>query len=255
MKFDTYIPCDALKPYIRALVISESSGEQVYKVLPGTEVVIGFQYRGALSRIEDGKEVSLTGSGVSGLHDTFSIFKNTVGTGTLLVYFKEGAFSNFFSQPLHELFSESVSLDNFLLRSELLILEEKLQSAKADEERIKTIEAFLLSRLKQIPVDALVTGALALIHKHKGNIRIKELAAQLHTSQSPLEKRFRSEVGTSPKKFADIIRLKHTMNTYKQGTSLTGLGYESGFYDQAHFIKAFKSFTGETPEAFFSGKE
>jgi AraC-like DNA-binding protein len=30
------------------------------------------------------------------------------------------------------------------------------------------------------------------------------------------------------------------------------LGYEAGFYDQAHFIKEFKAFTGDSPEKFFS---
>jgi AraC-like DNA-binding protein len=29
------------------------------------------------------------------------------------------------------------------------------------------------------------------------------------------------------------------------------LGYETGFYDQAHFIKEFKAFTGNTPEDYF----
>jgi len=29
----------------------------------------------------------------------------------------------------------------------------------------------------------------------------------------------------------------------------------SGFDDQAHFIKEFKAFTGETPESFFTGNE
>jgi AraC-like DNA-binding protein len=37
--------------------------------------------------------------------------------------------------------------------------------------------------------------------------------------------------------------------------SLTDLGYETGFYDQAHFIKEFKTFTGDTPEKFFSDKK
>ncbi|WP_267292376.1 AraC family transcriptional regulator [Parachryseolinea silvisoli] len=30
------------------------------------------------------------------------------------------------------------------------------------------------------------------------------------------------------------------------------MAHEAGFYDQAHFSKTFKFFTGETPDAFFS---
>jgi AraC-like DNA-binding protein len=100
-----------------------------------------------------------------------------------------------------------------------------------------------------------VLAALALIHKSRGNIRIKELMEQLHTSQSPLEKRFRQAVGSLPKKFASIVRFKNILQQQSSISSLTELGYEAGFYDQAHFIKEFKIFTGDTPESFFSGKK
>jgi methylphosphotriester-DNA--protein-cysteine methyltransferase len=103
--------------------------------------------------------------------------------------------------------------------------------------------------------DKLVLAALALIHRSKGNIRIKELTEQLFISQSPLEKRFRQVVGASPKKFASIVRLKNIIQQYDTVNSLTELGYENGFYDQAHFIKEFKAFTGDTPEKFFSDKK
>ncbi|WP_428664180.1 helix-turn-helix domain-containing protein [Runella sp.] len=251
MRFDTYLPCDELKPYVKAFVISENLSESTYKVLPDTGLVIGFQYKGRLSQLHNGNQISLDSSGLTGLHDSFRVFTNSADTGSVLVYFKEAGAAPFFKQPIHELFRESVSLDNFVLRSELLILEEQLCEAKTDTNKIKVIEQFLISRLKQSVADNLVLAALSLIHKAKGNIRIKELTEQLHTSQSPLEKRFRQVVGTSPKKFASIVRFKHTLQLFDSQNSLTELGYEAGFYDQAHFIKEFKNFTGETPETFF----
>jgi AraC-like DNA-binding protein len=234
------------------MVIAESEMENDYKVLPGTEVVIGFQYKGKLSYIENDNEIPLSSSGLSGLRDDFRLFRNSANTGTLLVYFKEGAAASFFRHPIHELFRESVSLDNFMLRSELLILEERLQEAKTDNQKISVIEAFLLSKLNSSQPDLMVLSAISMIYKSKGNIRIKELAEALHISQSPLEKRFRQVVGTSPKKFCSIVRFKNTLLHYDTQKSLTGLGYEAGFYDQAHFIKEFRNFTGDTPEVFFS---
>jgi AraC-like DNA-binding protein len=255
MKFNTYIPCDILKPFVQSFAIQEAAIEATYKVLPGTSLVIGFQYKGRLSRIHNGQESALSVSGVSGLADYSRTFKNSPGTGTVLIFFKEAGATPFFKQPLHELFRESVSLDNFLLRSELLCLEEQLAEAKTDTQRIAVVEQFLISRLTNTEPDKLVLAALSLIHKSKGNIRIKELMEQLHTSQSPLEKRFRQAVGASPKKFASIVRLKNVIQRYNTVSSLTELGYEAGFYDQAHFIKEFKTFTGDTPEKFFSDKK
>jgi AraC-like DNA-binding protein len=254
MRFDTYIPCDILKPYISHFAIAETAEEKTYKVLPDTGLVIGFQYRGKLSHLHNEQQIQLQPSGLTGLHDRFRIFRSSADTGTLLVYFKPAGAAVFFRQPIHELFGQSISLDNLVLRSGLLIAEEQLCEAIKDKDRIKVIEGFLVSRMQQGAPDQLVAAALSLIHQTKGTIRIKQLMEQLHTSQSPLEKRFRQVVGTSPKKFASIVRFKHTIQQYHPLSPLTGLGYEAGFYDQAHFIKEFKNFTGDTPDNFFSGK-
>ena len=254
MKNLTFLPCDILKPFIRSFVISEAEYESTYKVLPDTGLVIGFQYKGRLHKIENNKSASLAISGISGLADYGRTFHNSANIGTVLVFFKEAGAPQFFRQPLHELFRESVSLDNFMVRSELLYLEEELAEAKSDNERIASVEKFLIARMRNTEPDKLVLAALALIHKSKGNIRISELMDQLHISQSPLEKRFRQAVGTSPKKFASIVRLKNVVLHYNPKSSLTELGYAAGFYDQAHFIKEFKAFTGDTPEKFFSDK-
>jgi len=251
MKFEIYIPCDLLKPYVKSLAIQETEGERTYKILPDTGIVIGFQFKGGLFRLDSGKEDRLSTSGISGLSNQYKLFKNTPAIGTVLVTFKEAGATPFFKQPLHEIFHESISLDNFMLRSEPLTLEDKLCEAKTDRTRIDVVENFLISRLATAEQDKLVLAALSIIHKNKGNIRITELMGQLHTSQSPLERRFRQAVGTSPKKFASIVRLKFILESYQLGSSLTELGYQAGFYDQAHFIKEFKSFTGDTPECFF----
>ncbi|MEJ0056024.1 MAG: helix-turn-helix transcriptional regulator [Bacteroidota bacterium] len=223
--------------------------------MPDTGLVIGFQYKGRLSRLQNETETSLSISGISGLADHSRTFKNSADIGTVLVFFKEAGATPFFRQPLHELFRESVSLDNFMLHSELLCLEEQLAEAKTDAKRIAVVERFLIGRMTHTQPDKLVMEALALIHKSKGNIRIKDLMDQLHISQSPLEKRFRQAVGTSPKKFASIVRLKNVIRHYGSAGSLTTLGYQTGFYDQSHFIKEFKAFTGDTPEKFFPGRK
>jgi AraC-like DNA-binding protein len=254
VKYDSYIPRDQLKPFIRLLVITEADSAGDYKVLPGTEVVMGFQFKGKLSFLGEGKASPLSPSGLSGLTDHFRMFRNAPNTGTILIFFKEGAAASFFKTPIHELFRDSVSLDNFMLRSELLILEEKLQETKTDPQKISLIEDFLISKLNSSNPDLLVMSAISMIFKSKGNIRIKELLEALHISQSPLEKRFRQSVGTSPKKFASIVRFKYTLLAFDPKTSLTDLGYEAGFYDQAHFIKEFRNFTGESPEVFFGLK-
>lgn len=234
------------------MAVQESEAATIYKVLPDTGLVLGFQYKGRLARIDNDTEAQLSISGVSGLASHSRTFKNSPDIGTVLIFFKETGAVPFFKEPLHELFGESVSLDNFMFRSELLCLEEQLVNAKSDALRITAVEKFLISRMTNPEPDKLVLAALALIHRSKGNIKVRELMEQLHISQSPLEKRFRRAVGASPKRLASIVRLKHVIQQYNAASSFTELGYEAGFYDQAHFIKAFKTFTGDTPDDFFA---
>jgi AraC-like DNA-binding protein len=75
------------------------------------------------------------------------------------------------------------------------------------------------------------------------------LASLLHTSPSPLEKRFRQEVGASPKKFATIVRARNVLAAMEKGNQ-DYAEYLLGFYDQAHFIKGFKKFAAVTPEQY-----
>ncbi|HYG51128.1 MAG TPA: helix-turn-helix transcriptional regulator [Flavobacteriales bacterium] len=253
MKLKSYTPCERLKPYVKSFTIHEELKGQAYTVLPDTSFVMGFQYKGNLSYFLNGEEVHLAPFGVTGLRDSFRVFKNSPGIGSVLVFFKEGGAASFFKRPLHELFMQSTSLENFMLRSELLLVEEQLQEAKTDLMKIRVVENFLISKIAsgESEPDKLVMACLHHIHKTNGNIKITELMKHLHTSQSPLEKRFRKTIGTSPKKYASIVRIKHIVESFKAGNAVFDMAYEAGYYDHAHFIKHFKAFTGVTPEKFF----
>jgi methylphosphotriester-DNA--protein-cysteine methyltransferase len=106
--------------------------------------------------------------------------------------------------------------------------------------------------MKNKGADELVNLAVSLIKQAAGNIKITSLAEQLHISQAQFEKRFRKKVGASPKKFASIVRLRNVLNMNPGKNNLLRAGLDAGYFDQAHFIKDFKSFTGQTPEQYFS---
>ncbi|OZI06576.1 AraC family transcriptional regulator [Siphonobacter sp. BAB-5385] len=254
MRFDLYLPSTALRPYIRHLAISESEAEQAYPVFPDTSLVLGFQYAGRLAYLTDSQEVPLSAFGVTGLQDSVRTFKNTVNTATVLVYFTETGAAHFFRQPVHELFLESLSLDHFFPAATLEELGEKLTQASTDEQRISVVEHFLFEQLQLLPPDRLVEAAVHRIYQSKGRIRMLDLANSLNSSPSAFEKRFRRVVGASPKKFATIVRFQSLLEQYPLVKDAAELGYLAGYYDQAHFIKDFKRFTGCTPEQFFRSR-
>lgn len=250
MRFEKIIPSGKLRPYVRQIVISENAEEQTYKVFPSFGLVVGFQYKGHLSLLSGPAENRLSPSGITGLADRYKVFKTTAGTGTILVYFTEVGLAQFSSCPAQELFNQSISLDNLFDKQKVRQVEEKLAGALTDKERIRTVETFLEGQLKEKAEDILVVKAVTLIYGAKGSIKIKELLRQLHISQSAFEKRFRKLVGTSPKKFASIVRFNTVLKELGQEKSLTEICYDNNFFDQAHFIKDFKQYTGESPDNF-----
>jgi AraC-like DNA-binding protein len=250
MKFNQHLPSDPLKDYIKYYVVSENDVENEYKVFPSVGLVIGFQYKGQLTSIKDNHANPLNSAGITGMADSYKIFKNSADIGTILVYFTEIGFTHFSANPANELFNLSLSLEEIFDKSKVNEVEEKLANAANDSQRIKMVEQFLLSHLKDIQADKLIVEAVKLIYQSNGTIRIKELNEKLFISQSPFEKRFRKVVGTTPKKFASIVRFNSVIDQMSNSKTLTEICYENNFFDQAHFIKDFKHFTGETPENF-----
>lgn len=250
MKFEKHFPTEQLKPYIKYYVVAENDVASEYKVFPSSGSVIGFQYKGQLATIKDNTESKLTSAGITGISDGYKVFKNSADIGTVLVYFTEVGFTHFASPPANELFNLSLSLDVVFDKKSVTEVEEKLFTATTDRQRIQIVEQFLLSQLKDIATDKLIVEAVQLIYHSKGTIRIKELNERLCISQSPFEKRFRKVVGTSAKKFASIVRFNAVLDDLNGTKTLSEICYENNFFDQAHFIKDFKQFTGDTPEHF-----
>ena len=250
MKFDKHFPSAPLQPYIKHYVVAETEWENEYKVFPATGLVIGFQYKGKLSIVQAANTTLLSTAGITGITDAYKVFKNSAGIGSVLIYFTETGFTHFTAHPAHELFNLSVSLQDVFDKKSVTEVEEKLAAAITDQQRIQIIERFLLSHLKDIQTDKLIIQAVQMIYQTGGTIRIKELQDKLFISQSPFEKRFRKLVGTTPKKFASIVRFNSILTQLHNKKSLLDICYENNFFDQSHFTKDFQKFTGHTPDNF-----
>jgi AraC-like DNA-binding protein len=251
MKLERFLPSTPLIPFIREFLLIESDGEAGNKIIPDTSLVMAFRYRGSVqTKIGEEKEV-LPASVITGLRKSSRMVYYSRDTSNLLVVFKEGGITALSGLPAHELFGLSVSSDNLFQPAGLQEVLERLAEAAHNRERIGLIEAFLLKNLIHRKQDLLMENAVRLIQQNSGLIRIKDLATSLHISQDPFEKRFRTLVGSTPKQYASIIRLRNLIKNYPSYSSLTAASYEAGYFDQSHFIKDFRQFTGETPKDFF----
>lgn len=251
MKFEEYKPTKLLKPFIKTYKIIESQNELVNRVLPNTSFALAFRFKGQTAYLKDNKQLFLPTTTFSGLRKSVRLINYLPDSSTIIVLFKEIGVSAFFRGPFHEIYEKSVSLDSFFSQTEVSIIEEKLSEAENNTERITIIEQFLVSNLYSVKADDLISKAIAKIHETNGSIRMKELASMLCISQDAFEKRFRKTIGSSPKQFSSIIRMNAVIKQEEKYSSFTDLALDNGYFDQAHFNKDFKLFTGQTPTQFF----
>jgi AraC-like DNA-binding protein len=246
-----YPPGDILSPYIRTFLVHDHREDLLSTLLPDTGIVIAFRYKGSGTITRQDITIPIFHSVVSGLQDRFRQVRHFSNSGLVLAIFREGGAYPFFKESLHTLFGESLPLDSFVPPSIISRVEDQLSASVSDIEKIRIVETFLLSQMKNSPMDILVAELITSIRQAKGIVRINELAAAYPISRDPLEKRFRQVVGTSPKQFAAIVRFRNIIRQYSPDRTLTDLAYDAGYFDQSHFNRDFKLFTGQSPRLFF----
>ncbi|MDJ1485712.1 helix-turn-helix domain-containing protein [Cytophagaceae bacterium YF14B1] len=251
MHIQQYFPREALKPFIKQFVLIESEHMQENRILPDTSIVLAFRCKGLVKTREESESIVLPSSVITGIRTASRTMHYTSQTTNLLVVFTEHGASAFFKEPLFELTGISTSLDNLIPAWKVRDIEAQLAEVQNTIQRIRVVEQFLMGELKVREPDLLILNSLQKIRLAQGNIRIKELVQDVPLSRDPFEKRFRRVVGTSPKQFASIVRLRNFITTYSPAQSLTEAAYDAGYFDQSHFIKSFRLFTGQAPHNFF----
>ena len=80
---------------------------------------------------------------------------------------------------------------------------------------------------------------------------IENVASRYGITSRYLQKVFVQNTGLTPKLYGKINRFQNSLQLVaKRNTSLTDIAYQCGYYDQSHFIREFKSFTGFKPSAY-----
>ena len=93
-----------------------------------------------------------------------------------------------------------------------------------------------------------VAAVHALMLQDPSITRVDQLCRALGYSRRTLQRLFREYVGVTPKWVLDRIRLHEAAERMADGDNdWPAMALELGFFDQAHFIKAFKAVVGRSP--------
>ncbi|NVK52844.1 MAG: helix-turn-helix transcriptional regulator [Flavobacteriaceae bacterium] len=176
------------------------------------------------------------------------------GEVLLSVRFKPYGLYPFTNIDLNETIDKSIQPED-IFGKEILNLEESLFNCKEEELQVKLVESFFANKFVKTnrDKDKIFDFFVARIIAHKGNISIEELAESINISKKTIERKFFSKLGITPKRYCRIVRMFHALKIPKNPETfkLSSIAIDNGFYDQAHFIKEVKQFTGMTPKDYF----
>ncbi|PST83106.1 AraC family transcriptional regulator [Pedobacter yulinensis] len=177
---------------------------------------------------------------------------------TFAVRFYPHGFANFSATPIQDLANRETALARLFGRETADELTNEVIHAPGTPQRIEIIEAFLLRRLQDsTTVDRLVKSTVHTLLASKGSLPIQAVLGEDLSVRRQLERKFRKQIGLSPKQLGKVLRLQAALKLLlnRENDTLTRVAYESAYYDQNHFIKDFKEFTGTTPKYFLAAGE
>jgi AraC-like DNA-binding protein len=177
---------------------------------------------------------------------------------TFAVRFYPYGFANFVVMAIKSLANKETPIDLLFGKESASQLENKIINAASTRHRIEIVEDFLLNRLKdKATINGIVKETVDAILVTEGSESINSILKNNPSRRRQLERNFFNQVGLSPKQLGKVIRLQTALKMLlnKKHESLTQIAYESKYYDQAHFVKDFKEFTGTNPKAFLADEE
>lgn len=157
----------------------------------------------------------------------------------------------FLGVPMHELAGRLVNLDS-VLGTPAGDLSRRLQGEPDWTRRLELTEAFILARLRQHHAPpSPAAQAFAGIVGNYGASPVSAVASHLGWSRKHLAARFHHEIGLAPKTIARLARFNRALNLARrrQQRNWAELALECCYADQAHLIRDFKDFVGESPTA------
>lgn len=255
MRSVEFVPSPPLRQYVRLFWLLESGTEIAtappQRIAPDGLVELVFHYRSPMQCRYDGEEFQKQPrSSVISQTDRFLEFRATGATGLISVRFQPWGAYHFFNDPVSAFADRLVAADS-LWGAESGELEERLNQAVTDRQRIRLLEQFLMKQLAANHKPD-VEPAIRTVWKRRGQISVREICADLGVGERTAERVFSRATGMPPKRFARLSRfLNACAQLRKRGrSSFTEVGLACGYYDQAHFISDFKSYSGMTPGKF-----
>jgi len=148
----------------------------------------------------------------------------------------------------HELSGQVIELEA-LLGDQVLGLRQRLLETPSPLARFVLLEQWLLRLLDRgAQVHPAVVEASRRIAGTHGQIALPALSRHTGFSREHLIRRFREQVGLTPKAYGNIVRFNRALELARApASSWAEIAHACGYYDQSHLVRDFQRFAGRAP--------
>ncbi|MFI5584517.1 DUF6597 domain-containing transcriptional factor [Amycolatopsis sp. NPDC051758] len=190
--------------------------------------------------------------GASGVHgparDVFShhLEGRVQGLG---VRFRPGCFRAFLGGPVRDIADRAVPLTDVFGPAAIEAVE-SVRSADSDAQMVRAVDNLLIANPRTLtPSARQASAAVESIARDPGITRVAQLCADTGLTTRSLQRLFAEHVGCPPKWAIRIYRLNDAAQriTTDGDVDYAGLAVRLGYSDQSHFIRDFRTVTGQSP--------
>jgi AraC-like DNA-binding protein len=168
------------------------------------------------------------------------------------VKFRPGGFYPFLKSPLSRLTNRSIPISR-VFGADAKEFEQSVLSFEFGAVRADTAEKFLRQRLPARDETAVLAGKIVdEICLNREIMTVDDVVARFALNKRMLQRLFDQYIGVTPKWVIRVYRLHESVERLNSGKAVdfAGLAQDLGYFDQAHFVKDFKSIVGRTPAGY-----
>lgn len=166
----------------------------------------------------------------------------------VMIGFQPGGLYRFLGLPMKEIFDDG--FDGFdILDRDVHVLIEELKEIKQPEKINVKVQRYLIKKLPKVKEVLPFDMAIRQLQKAENSYQMDDVAWDACLGIRQFERKSLERLGMSPKLFSRIARFSKAYRMFEANQQLTWtqISHSCGYFDQMHFIKDFKEFTGATP--------
>ena len=256
LSYTQYKPSNTLVNYIECYWICQApfmTMSPLERLIPGGRIEMILNFGNPMQflmpdNLSDGKAV--THAHVMGQRSHICYTKQNGDTDLMGVRFKPGGISAFTKLPAADLLNQLIPAE-YVLGTTLKDWKDRLREKKNDADRIYLLDQLIIQISKGTTAEWTSCNKAVDTIRKSSPIFVNVLCNENESYYKKMERTFLKYVGYTPKHYYRIVRFNKALRQmYESKKSLTSICYDCGYYDQSHFIKDFRQFTGTTPKHF-----